>query len=384
MSYYQVCSRCVMDTTASDIYFDEQGICNFCTTFLKSFSAKMSQSPALLESEKNQFIQKVKAKGKDKPYDCLMGVSGGVDSSWAVYLAVKHGLRPLVVHMDNGWNSELAQNNIENLVKKLGLDLYTHVINWDEYRELMQAFFNADVIDIELLYDNAMLGVNYEQASKFGLNYILAGTNMATEGLAMPKTWSWLKFDKKNILSIWQTLGQGGPLKTFPAIGSVRYAYLEYIKRTKWISFLDYFDYKKSIALDTLSHEIGYRPYPYKHYESVFTRFYQGYLLPKKFNVDKRRVHLSTLIISGQLSRQEALENLQSIPYPTEQALADDIDYFLKKMKWSKQDLETYLKRPPKPHNYYGTEIHLWNQIHHSYYQLKKLLKINQKSICYE
>ena len=160
------CLRCVMDASADGIVFDENGVCNYCKEFLDRKS------------------------GKGKPYDCVVGVSGGVDSSWTLVEVVRLGLRPLAVHMDNGWNSELAQNNIANLVRNLGVDLHTHVIDWGEYRELMQAFFDADVIDLELLYDNAMLAVNYAQARQFDLKYILAGTNKATEGMRIPKTWN--------------------------------------------------------------------------------------------------------------------------------------------------------------------------------------------------
>ena len=185
--HYQQCSRCVMDTTASDITFDEQGVCNYCIEFLESSSHIIHEDLANKEARLQELVEEVKANGKGKPYDCIVGVSGGVDSSWTLVEVKRLGLRPLAVHMDNGWNSELAQNNIANIVRGLGVDLHTHVINWNEYRELMQAFFDADVIDVELLYDNAMIAVNYQQASKYGLKYILAGTNQATEGMRMPE-----------------------------------------------------------------------------------------------------------------------------------------------------------------------------------------------------
>ena len=194
-----MCNRCVMDTTAADITFDENGVCNYCTEFLSRSGHILNKSPEQRKVELDAFVSKVKADGKGKKYDCIVGVSGGVDSSWVLVKAVELGLRPLAVHMDNGWNSELAQNNIANLIKYLNVDLYTHVIDWQEYRGLMQAFFDADVIDIELLYDNAMLSVNYQKASYYGLKYILSGSNQSYEGMAMPKNWNWLKFDKRNI-----------------------------------------------------------------------------------------------------------------------------------------------------------------------------------------
>ena len=298
-----------MDTTADNIFFDEEGVCNYCKEFVERSSSVLDMDYGLREKQLESFICKIKKQGAGKPYDCIVGVSGGVDSSWVLVKAVEWGLRPLAVHMDNGWNSELAQNNIENLVRGLGVDLYTHVIDWQEYRGLMQAFFDANVIDIELLYDNAMLAVNYQMARKYKLKYLLSGSNLATEGMKIPKSWTWFKYDKKNIKNI--SRGKGGPkLKSFPAIGTLGYIFNQYVSRIKWVSTLDYISYNKFTALDFLSKEYQYKPYPYKHYESIFTRFYQGYILPSKFNVDKRKVHLSTLIISGQISREEGLRHL--------------------------------------------------------------------------
>jgi N-acetyl sugar amidotransferase len=353
---YQICTRCVMDTSAPDIKFNADGVCNFCSDFIEKHSHSLFANEEDRNQLRDELIAKVKNAGKGKPYDCIIGLSGGVDSSWAIYLAVKYGLRPLAVHMDNGWDTELAANNIHNLVSRLGVDLYTHVIDWDEYRNLMQAFFDANVLDVELLYDNAMLGVNYHQAAKYGLKYILAGTNNATEGMAMPDGWNWFKLDRKNMSSIWKRFGDGKRIKSFPAIGSKGLIWYRYIKGIQWISFLDVFPYNKEEALDVLVAEMGYKPYPYKHYESVFTRFYQGYLLPKKFGVDKRRLHLSTLIMSRQMEREDALQMLGGIPYPSEKDMEEDIQYFLKKMKWTPEMLDEYLRRPEKPHAMYGSE----------------------------
>ena len=368
---YQVCTRCVMDTSAREIAFDEKGICNFCSEFLEKSSHVLFMDEAERGRRREAYIARVKADGRGKKYDCIIGLSGGVDSSWALYLAVKLGLRPLAVHMDNGWDTELAQNNINNLVQKLGVDLHTHVIDWDEYRELMQAFFKADVIDIELLYDNAMLAVNYRQARKWGVRHILAGTNTATEGMAMPREWNWLKFDARNIRALWKRLGNGSRIKTFPAIGVAGFIYCEFLQGIKWENFLDYFIYNKADSLLVLVDEIGYKPYPYKHYESVFTRFYQGYILPRKFGVDKRRLHLGTLVASGQMTREEALTLLDQIPYPSEKDQESDIHYFLKKMGWSRGDLEAYLARPEKPHAIYGSEKALYDFLSSFYKWIK-------------
>lgn len=350
-----------MDTTAAGIAFDELGQCNYCTNFLKTLGTYQPPTAEQMQTRFDELIGRIKSEGKGKRYDCIVGLSGGADSAYALYLAKKSGLRPLAVHMDNGWDSELAANNIENLVRKLGVDLYTHVINWDEYRRLMQAFFDANVIDVELLYDNAMLAVNYEMADKYGLNWILAGTNTTTEGMPIPENWNWYKFDKRNIVSI--ASGAGVRIDTFPAAGTLDLWWKRVVKRIRWVTFLDYINYFKPACLEFLVKELDYRPYPYKHYESIFTRFYQGYILPVKFGIDKRKLHLSTLIISGQLTREKALRMMESTPYPSQEALEEDIEYFLKKMGWTREQLTTYLRAPEVAHHRYGSEWELSKRV---------------------
>lgn len=344
-----------MDTTAPDITFDEQGICNYCTEFLRKKAKHLPLDEADRLRRLDSLVETVRNSAKGKKYDCIVGLSGGVDSSWALVQAVRLGLRPLAVHMDSGWNSELAQNNIANLVRRLGVDLYTHVIDWPEIRGLMEAFFAADVIDVEVLYDNAMLAVNYRQAAKYGLKYILAGTNIATEGVDIPRTWNWHKADKRNIVGISRRFG-GPKLKTFPAISTLDMVRYIGLQRIKWISFLDYLDYRKSDALEVLQRDFGYKPYAYKHYESVFTRFYQGYLQPYKFGVDKRKPHLSSLIMTGEMTREEALQRASGIAYPSEKDMEADRLYFIKKMGWSEEKFRDYMSRPEKPHTDYPSE----------------------------
>lgn len=363
-----------MDSTAKDITFDTQGVCNYCTEFAASVHGMLTRSPQDQRAALDEFVATVKHEGRNKQYDCIVGVSGGLDSSWTLVQAKRLGLRPLAVHMDNGWNSELAQSNIENLVKKLNVDLYTHVIDWHEYRGLMQAFFDADVIDVELLYDNAMLAVNYQQALAHGVKYILAGTNQSTEGLRMPSEWNWFKFDAANIHGISKQFG-GPAAKTFPSIGAFRHFWYQSIRRYRWVSFLDFLDYTKSGALAELQANFGYKPYPYKHYESVFTRFYQGFILPRKFNVDKRRVHLSALVVTLQMSREDAIKMLEEIPYPSESDMAADVDYFLKKMGWTRQELDAYLQRPVKSHAAYPSEREAWNSFAKLYGQVRQVVR---------
>ena len=349
-----------------DIKFDSKGNCNYCSDFILDVKDSSSN---VFNNNLEGLMKDIKHSGKNKKYDCIIGVSGGVDSSWVLVQAVKLGLKPLAVHMDNGWNSELAQNNINNLVKSLNVDLHTHVINWGEYRDLMDAFFKADVVDVELLYDNAMYAVNYNLARKFHIKYILSGMNKSTEGLKIPYNWNWFKFDKRNIKDIAKKLGNI-KIKTFPSFGTLDYIKCTFLSKTKWEPFLDYIDFNKNHALKELVENYGYTPYEYKHAESIFTRFYQGYLLVKKFQIDKRKVHLSTLIISNQMQREEAVEILKSDVY-NEHDLEMDIKYFLKKMKWSLNDLNDYLKRPEVKHDAYKSEREVYFRLLNFYKKVR-------------
>lgn len=349
----QICTFCVMDTTALDIKFDKNGQCNYCKEFKKKIKLKKVQN---LEN----LISRIKQ--NSKRYDCIVGLSGGIDSSYTLVKVVELGLKPLAVHLDNGWNSELAQNNIENLVKSLNIDLYTHVLDWSEYKSMMNSFFDADVIDIELLMDNAMYSVNYEMAKKENIKFILSGSNLSTEGMSMPKNMNWIKFDKKNIDSIIKTFGNY-EIKSYPAIGVFNLIKYILLHKIKWIHFLDYFDYRKNEAIKILENKYNFKPYEYKHYESIFTRFYQGYILPRKFNIDKRILHLSTLIVTNQLSRNEAIKKLELNPYSNNLQLNEDKEYFLKKMNWTQEKLEEYLKRPAISHTQYANSKFIYENL---------------------
>lgn len=353
-----ICNRCILDSSTPNIYFNSEGNCNYCCEFVDLLTNKSLHANSIhRQSSLKNLVSEIQHKGSRKPYDCIIGVSGGVDSSWTLYNAIKLGLRPLAVHMDNGWNSELAVNNISNLIDELDVDLHTYVIEWQEYRDLMEAFFAADVIDVELLYDNAMLAVCYEQAKRYSIRYILAGSNTSTEGMRMPYGWSWRdKWDAKNIKSIanWRNV----TVSSLPTFSNIDWLKFKFIRHISWVPFLDYLeDYNKFDALQQLERKFGVQPYPYKHYENVFTRFYQGFILPEKFNVDKRKVHLSSLIITGQIERGDALEILKHIPYPTLGELEQDKDYFLKKMGWSESDLNNYINRPERFHDEWETDF---------------------------
>lgn len=361
MQDYQECTRCIMDTNATNIVFDHDGVCNYCTKFSAKLLAQ-NEIASDKSSIRDKFLAQIKADGKGKDYDCIIGVSGGVDSSYALYLAVQAGLRPLAVHLDNGWNSELASHNIANLISSLHVDLYTHVIDWKENRDLQRSFFKAQVVDIEMLMDNAVLALNYKMAAKYGVKYILGGTNMSTEGMDMPKNWNHFKFDARNIRAIQKKYGTL-PIKSHPLISTLSYVWYEFVRKVKWISFLDYYDYKKEEALKVLEQECNYKPYPYKHYESVFTRFYQAHILPKKFKIDKRRLHLSTLIISGQMTREEAQIDIKKSTYPNKDQENQDFQFVMKKLGFSEEEFNAYLNTQPKPHSFYKSEELLWDQL---------------------
>ena len=369
---YQVCNRCIMDNTANDIVFDENGNCNFCNDFKKLNFNEEDKKKKL-----DQLIFRIRSAQKNKDYNCIVGLSGGVDSCYVLVRAVELGLKPLAVHMDNGWNSELAQNNISNLVKSLNVDLYTHVIDWEEYKNLQKAFFKANVVDIELLYDNAMMAANFQIANKFKIKYILSGMNTSTEGFKIPNEWSWFKNDAKNIKQIAKKFSNQ-KIKTFPLFGTFDYIKFVFMMNIKWISFPDYFNYHKEKAINELETKFNFKRYPYKHYENIFTRFYQGYILPKKFDIDKRKLHFSNLILTGQISRSDALKKIQEPPYIDIDEERKDIEYFLKKMNWEKKQLENYLKADKVSHIKYGSEKILWKFLTKIYSKLNFIIKIQK------
>lgn len=343
-----------MDGSASDFALSEFG-CNYCDEFIANRLVRLDMNTGAFISGLANLVDRVKAEGRGKKYDCIVGVSGGLDSSWVLYQAHALGLRPLAVHMDNGWNSELATHNIRKLVEKLDIDLYTYVIDWSEYRSLLRAFLDSDVIDLELLYDNAATAVCYAQARAYGIRAILSGSNTATEGFRMPPGWSWKdKRDVRNIKAIGRS--RGVRLKTFPSFSNLDLLWHRFVLGIEWIPFLDYTRYEKEEALTTLEREIGFKRYPYKHYESVFTRFYQGHILPEKFKVDKRKVHLSTLILTSQISRKDALDLLAENAYGSEIELRRDMRFILKKLDVSAEDFEAYLERPERSHDEWRTE----------------------------
>ncbi len=339
-----------MDTTDPDIRFDGQGVCSYCQYFdlnLKTFWRPTEEGAALLKN----MIQEMKDAGRGRTYDCIMGISGGVDSSYLAMRAKEWGLRVLAVHVDAGWNSELAVKNIEQVVKKLGFDLYTEVINWEEMRDLHLAFLKASVPNQDIPQDHAFLAALYKLANKNGIRYALMGGNYATESV-LPKAWGYTASDVKHIRDVHKLFG-AKPLKTFPLLGFFEFHF--YYRRMKGLKIfepLNLMPYSKSSAIQELERKVGWRYYGGKHYESRFTKFFQAYYLPTKFGFDKRKAHLSSLVISGELTRAEALEQL-ALPLYAEAELQSDKEFVLKKLGLSEQEFTQIMKSPKRAHSDY-------------------------------
>lgn len=343
---YQICTRCVMDTSDPDITFDANGVCNHCHAY-DARAARELIVPSEREARLAALVARIRQDGQGKDYDCVLGVSGGADSSYVVYLAHQLGLRPLAVHFDNGWNSELAVDNIKTLLSKLDLDLFTYVVDWDEFCDLQKSFLKASVPNAEIPTDHAINAVLWNVAHKHGLRYILNGSNLETEGI-MPLAWTYTALDFYHLQAIQRQLGSRS-LKTFPRLSLFKFLFYVFVRRIRFVNLLNYVHYNKAEAVKTLETKCDWRPYPQKHYESVWTRFYQGIYLVEKFGFDKRKPHYATLINSGQMTRNEALAKLQAENYPATLAVQDR-DFVLKKFGLDESDYASLLAATPKSH----------------------------------
>ena len=350
MSSYQICKRCVMDTTATEISFDSDGVCSFCHYFDNHFKpilerAYSGQGRRALE----QIIADIKRHRKGKPYDSVLGLSGGADSSYLAYLAVELGLRPLIIHVDTGWNSPESICNVKELVKSLGLDLEIIVVDWEEMRDLQIAFYRASVKNCEIPQDHAFLAALYHKTAELGLHYILIGGNLASESI-LPRSWGFNAADLRHLLAINRRFGKR-PLQKFPTLSLARrYLYYPFIRKINTIRPLNYLSYNRDEAKRILSEKFGWQDYGLKHYESVLTRFYQGYYLPTKFGIDKRKAHLSSLILSGQITREQALKELEKPPYPSEEQLQKDKAFIAEKLGLTLSEWEEILGLPARDH----------------------------------
>lgn len=347
---YQICSRCVMDTTDSEIVFDAQGVCNHCHEFDTETSKRWFPN----EEGKQQLTQmfnKIKAERKSHEYDCVLGLSGGLDSSYLALVMKEYGMRPLVVHVDAGWNSELAVYNIEKVVKYCGYDLHTHVMNWPEVRDLQLAYLKAGVANQDVVQDHAFFASLYHFAVDNKIDYVISGGNIATEAV-FPKSWHHAAMDAINLRAIHKKFGKL-PLKDYKVISFLQYyLYYPFIKKMKAVRPLNYMPYTKEIALAELQEKVGYKPYGRKHGESRFTKFFQNHYLPIKFNMDKRKPHLSSMVLSGLMSREQALEEL-SKPLYDENELREDKHYLAKKLGITVDQLEEYVSAPGHDYSEY-------------------------------
>jgi len=341
-----------MDTSDPNIQFDGEGVCSNCWAY--DFEVALAgvgdpRNPDRLRAK----VRQMKQRGRRREYDCIVGLSGGVDSSYLAYTAVELGLRPLAIHLDNGWDSEVAVHNIERIVRGLDLDLVTHVIDWVEFRDLQRSFFAASVVDIELLTDHAITAFAVQEAKRRGIRFLLSGTNAVTEA-GMPVAWTHRKSDERNIRAIHAAHGSV-PMRTFPTAGTLWLRSQQYTRQVESVSVLNWLDYDKHAAIDTLERELGWEYYGGKHYESIFTRYYQAHILPHKFGIDKRRVHLSALVRAGRITRDAGLKELDE-PLYEPRLLAEHRAFVQKKLGFSDADFDEYLASPPRPHLAYGSD----------------------------
>lgn len=356
---YRICVSCVMDTSDSAIVFDEHGVCDHCRTFETRIRPGW-HTDARARAELDGIVARIEAAGKGRDFDCIIGVSGGIDSSYLTWLAkTELGLRPLVFHVDAGWNSQEAVNNIERLIEHLGLDLYTHVIDWEEMRDLQLAFFKSGVSHIDTPQDHAFFATMYKFAEEHGVRHILTGANYSTECVRNPLEWMYYQSDAIQLRDIHKRFGTRALVK-FPTTSILRHkVYLPYVKGIRVERPLNYMPYHKEEAIRLLTEKIGWQPYPQKHFESRFTRFYEGYWLPTRFGYDTRRVQFSSLILTGQMTREEALKKLESPAYDPE-TIAHDKEFVATKLGISVEEIESFHSMPKKTYRDYRSQSSIY------------------------
>jgi len=344
-----ICSRCILDTTVADIWFDEKGVCKYC-----HIHDEMEKShPLGVEGEKklDELLKKIKRKGAGRQYDCIVGVSGGRDSTYTLYTAVKLGLRPLAVHFDNGWNSDISVSNIKNACEKLNVDLHTVVADWEEFKDLQIAFLKSGTPDADIPADYAIYSVLFDVAHKEGIKYILNGHSFRTEGTS-PISWTYM--DGKYLKSVHKRFGKLKRIKSFPIMSMSKFIYYVFIERIKEVRLLEYINYVKKDVDKTLKNELGWQYYGGHHHENTFTKFFQSYYLPKRFGIDKRKTELSAMIRSGQISREEALEEINNSNYPYEKEV---VEYIINKLGLTKDEFENIMNAPIKSHKDYPSYL---------------------------
>jgi N-acetyl sugar amidotransferase len=344
----RVCTRCVMSTTDPDITFDAEGRCNHCTDYFERL-ADLTYRPATSERELAAIVDRIKATGRGNEYDCVVGISGGIDSCYAAYVAKSVGLRPLAVHMDNGWDSDTAARNIKNVARTLEIDYQSVVLDWEEFRDLQLAFLRASVPEVETPTDIAIPAALHRVAAENGLRFILMGGNYVTEGI-LPRAWHYNAKDVRFLRAVHRRLGSG-KLRTFPTFGFVNEAYYKFFKGIRLVYLLNLVPYSKSYAIKKLQ-DLGWEYYGGKHYESTITGFVQSYVLPVKFQIDYRRATLSSEICAGNITRDHALEILKTPPFDVGRVREEKV-YVAKKFGISLEEMDAILAAPPQTHRDY-------------------------------
>lgn len=344
----RICTKTVLDTTVPDITFDKNGECNYCHYYQQLAQRTVARPPEVLKREFDSTIKTIQRVGRGHEYDCIIGISGGLDSTYLTWLAKQNGLRPLLVHFDNGWNSELAVKNIENVVNVLNLELHTFVMDWEEFRDLQRAYFLSSVVDVEVPTDQLIFAALHKIAYSKGIKFILAGNNVVTESIN-PDGWVYKnKLDLVNLKAIHRRYGSRR-LRKLPRLGLFERYFYEAVCGIQIVNLLDLIPYKKSAVREQMVSCFGWSDHGGKHYESIFTRFYQGYYLPRKFGIDKRKTHYSNLILSGQMTRKEAIQQLKEPTYPLEMQL-EDLEYVKKKLGFTHVEWNKIMAAPPASH----------------------------------
>lgn len=353
----RVCAHCVMDESDPDIWF-EGDVCNHCREAAVLLD-RINLQPAESERRLQVIADNIRKRAVGCDYDAVLGMSGGVDSSYAAWLAHKLGLRILAVHFDNGWNAEIATANIHAVIEKCGFDLQTYVIDWPEFRDLQRSFIKAGVVDIEMITDHAIMAAMFDIAEKHKVPTVISGTNIATE-YGMPRAWVWNKQDWTNINAIHRKFGSRS-LKSFPHMGLISTVWRRYLSsKLEFVEILDTANFRKNAAMATLVQSTGWRYYGGKHYESTFTKFYQAHILPLKFGIDKRKAHLSALVRNQEMTRDEAIAELKKPLYDPDE-LRRDKTYVLKKLGFSDDEFDRIMAERPVAHDAYGTDLAMRN-----------------------
>lgn len=342
---HRVCSKCIMDTSIPDITFDADGVCNYCELHKYRVTHHLhndAEGAARLES----YLDRIRDAGKGRDYDCLIGVSGGVDSTYVAYLLkTEYNLRPLAIHLDNGWDAELAQDNIERSMNSLGIDLQTTVLDWSEFREIQKAFLLSGLPNAEIPTDHAIFASLFQASSKYGIKHIITGSNIATESM-VPVSWMYGARDLRLLKAVSRRYGIS-KIRDMPTLSNLQWAYHIIGRGVKFFPILNYIDFRKDEAKRILIDRMAWSDYGGKHFESIFTRFFQAYILPKKFRMDKRRPHLSNLIQMGEMSREAALDEIEKCPwdYPL---FEQDYQFFVKKLGFAEGQFEALMNEPPR------------------------------------